>query len=221
MLVHLGRALGFENRAIEAEDLIAGALARWPADAKPHSLLVELRWQRGAGGDATSILEQAIHDFPTQLQLRLVAADLLRNMEYPARALRLLEAGLARAPQSAAFLTSTGVVLDEIARAADALALLRAAIPGARHADQARRNLVPALLRTGAVEEARSICEALLAPAPDDQKLLASHTTALRLAADSDHARLCNYARLVRTYTLDPPRSYGGIEKFNECWAGR
>jgi tetratricopeptide (TPR) repeat protein len=216
LLAHLGRALGFANRSVEAESLIAGALAHWPADARLHSLLVELRWQRGAGAEATSTLERAIHDFPAELQLRLVAADLLRSMGYPARALQLLEEGLGRAPDSAAFLTSTGVMLDELDRPADALALLRAAIPRARYPAQAQRNLVPALLRTGAVEEARSICDALLAATPDDQMLLAYRTTALRLAGDAEHARLCDFGRLVRTYVLDPPPSYGGIEKFNE-----
>ena len=217
LLVLLGRALGFANRAMEADELIAGALARWPVDARLHSLLVELRWQRGVGGDAISTLERAIHDFPAELQLRLVAADLLRNMGFPERALRLLEEGLARAPESAAFLTSTGVMLDELDRSNDALALLRAAIPRSRNPALAQRNLVPALLRTGAVDEALSLCGALLAATPDDQMLLAYRATALRLAGDVEHARLCDYGRLVRTYVLDPAPSYGGIEKFNEA----
>jgi tetratricopeptide (TPR) repeat protein len=219
LLAHLGRALGFANRARDAERLMVDSLARWPADAKLHSLLVELRWQHGSGLDATSTLEQAIRDFPAELQLRLVAADLLRNMGYPARALRLLEEGLSRAPESAAFLTSTGVVLDELDRPADALAPLRAAIPRSRNPAQAQRNLVPALLRTGAIDEALSICESLLAATPDDQMLVAYRSTALRLAGNRDYARLCDYGRLVRTYVLAPPVSYGGIEKFNEALA--
>jgi tetratricopeptide (TPR) repeat protein len=219
LLVLLGRALGFANRAMEAEELIAGALARWPVDARLHSLLVELRWQRGVGGEAAASLEQAIRDFPAELQLRLVAADLLRNMGFPDRALRLLEEGLGHAPDSAAFLTSTGVMLDELGRSKDALAPLRAAIPRARNPALAQRNLVPALLRTGAVQEALSICDALLAATPDDQMVLAYRTTALRLAGDAEHARLCDYGRLARTYVLDPPPSYGGIEKFNEAMA--
>jgi tetratricopeptide (TPR) repeat protein len=219
LLAHLGRALGFANRAPEAESLVVDALSRWPAHAALHSLLVELRWQRGAGGDATSTLEQAIRDFPAELQLRLVAADLLRNMGFPERALRLLEDGLARAPGSAAFLTSTGVLLDELDRPVDALGPLRAAIPRARNPAQARRNLVPALLRTGAIAEALSICDALLGAMPDDQMLMAYRTTALRLAGDAEHGRLCDYGRLVRTYVLDPPLAYAGIEEFNEAFA--
>ncbi len=219
LLAHLGRALGFANRVAEAEGLLVDALSTWPIDVRLHSLLAEMRWQRGAGGAATAALEQAIEDYPAELQLRLVAADLLRSMGFPARALRILEDGLARAPDSAAFLTSTGVVLDELDRSVEAVELLRAAIPRARHLAQAQRNLVPALLRTGAPAEALAICEALLSAAPDDQMLLAYRSTALRLESDAAYSRLCDYARLVRTYALDPPPAYGGIERFNEALA--
>jgi tetratricopeptide (TPR) repeat protein len=219
LLAHLGRALAYSERAVEAERLLADALTRWPCDARLHSLLAELRWQRGADGDATAAIEQAIQEFPAELQLRLVAADLLRNMGFAQRALRLLEEGLARAPDSAAFLTSTGVLLDELDRSTDALGLLRAAIPRARNQALAQRNLVPALLRTGAAAEALSICDSLLAATPDDQMLVAYRTTALRLVGSAEYARLCDYARLVRAYALEPPASYGGIEKFNEVFA--
>lgn len=219
LLAHLGSALAFVGRAPEAEAAITEALSTWPTDARLHSLLAELRWQRGAGIDATAVIERAIRDFPAELQLRLVAADLLRNMGNPARALELLEGGLAHAPDSAAFLTSTGVVLDELDRTHDAIELLRAAIPRARNPAQAERNLVPALLRSGAVAEALSICDRLLAAAPDDQMTLAYRTTALRLAADPRYATLCDYERLVRSYVLEPPHSYGGLDGFNAAFA--
>lgn len=219
LLAHLGRALGFAGRVREAETLIEDGLATWPADARLHSLLAELRWQRGAGIDATAVIERAIREHPAELHLRLVGADLLRNIGRPARALELLEAGLALAPDSAAFLTSTGVVLDELDRTPEAIEKLRAAIPRARNPAQAQRNLVPALLRAGAVAEALSICDGMLASAPDDQMLLAYRSTALRLAADPRHAELCDYERLVRTYVLTPPPSYGSLEEFNATFA--
>jgi tetratricopeptide (TPR) repeat protein len=219
LLAHFVRALSFAGRAAEAESLIVAGLSTWPTDARLHSLLAELRWQRGTGADATSVIERAIVDFPAELQLRLVAADLLRNMGFSGRALRLLEDGLARAPESAAFLTSTGVVLDELDRTSEAIELLRAAIPRARNPSAARRNLVPALLRARDVTEALSICDALLAAAPDDQMLLAYRSTALRLAGDAEYARLCDYDRLVKTYSLEPPASYGGIDEFNRQFA--
>jgi tetratricopeptide (TPR) repeat protein len=215
LLAHLGRALGFAGRAAEAETLITAGLSTRPADARLHSLLAELRWQRGAGADATSAIERAILDFPAELHLRLVAADLLRNMGYSERALQLLEEGLARAPDSAAFLTSTGVVLDELDRTPEAIKLLRAAIPRARNPAQARRNLVPALLRAREATEALSICDGMLVATPDDQKLVAYRATALRLAGDAEYERVCDYSRLVKTYVLEPPASYGGIEEFN------
>src|SRR5262245_6362373 len=154
LLVHLGRALLAANRADEADRVVCAALERWPADAALHALLAEMRWQRGAGEQATATLEKSIEEHPREMQLRLVAADLLRNMGRAQRALGLLQAGLERAPESAAFLTSIGVVLDDLDRPQEALEYLRAAIPRSRQPVQAQRNLVPALLRTGAAAEA-------------------------------------------------------------------
>lgn len=219
LLVHLGRALLAANRAGEAEQVVWTALATWPADAALHVLLAELRWQRGAGEGATSALEAAIDEHPREMQLRLVAAELLRNMGRVGRALELLQAGLERAPDSAAFLTSIGVVLDDLDRTQEALGYLRAAIPRARRPAAAQRNLVPALLRSGAAEEALDIVDALLGETPDDQRTLAYRSTALRMLGDARYPSLCDYARLVRVYRLQPPTSYADIGSFNAAFA--
>jgi tetratricopeptide (TPR) repeat protein len=219
LLVHLGRGLLAANRAEEAEAAVSDALAKWPADAALHVLLAELRWQSGSGEDALAELERAIEAHPRELQLRLVAADLLRNMGRAARAFELLEAGLARAPGSAAFLSSMGVVLDDLDRPHEALTYLRDAIPRARDPVRHLANLVPVLLRTGAAAEALALCDELAAAVPDDQKIIAYRTTALRLLGDPRYGRLCDYARLVRCYRLEPPPRYGGIAQFNAAFA--
>jgi tetratricopeptide (TPR) repeat protein len=219
LLVHLGRALLAANRAGEAEQVVCAALATWPADAALHVLLAELRWQRGAGEDATATLEAAIDEHPQEMQLRLVAAELLRNMGRAERALVLLHAGLERAPHSAAFLTSIGVVLDDLDRTQEALGYLRAAIPRARQPAPAQRNLVPALLRSGAAAEALRLSDALLVETPDDQKTLAYRSTALRMLGDARHLSLCDYGRLVRVYRLQPPARHADIASFNEAFA--
>jgi len=219
LLVHLGRALVAANRAGEAETKVADALATWPTDPELHILLAELRWQRGAGASATQWLEAAIDAHPQVVGLRLVAASLLRNMDNAPRALELLEGGLARAPESAAFLTSLGVVLDDLDRPREALGYLRAATSRARNPATAMFNLASVLLRTGDAAEALAICDQLLASAPDDQKILAYRATALRLLGDPRYAALCDHARFVRAYRLVPPAEYADITAFNAAFA--
>jgi uncharacterized protein (TIGR02996 family) len=203
LLVRVGRSLQAMDLSSSAESLAESALARWPADAALHGLLVELRWQRGAGPDAAAPLERAILAHPRELQLRLVAADLLRHMGFPARALEWLEGGLAAAPESAAFLTSIGVVLGDLDRPRDALPYLRAAIPASRQP----------------VPEALETCDVVLATAPDDQMTLAYRSTALRMLGDGRYAALCDYARLVRVHDLEPAAGHGDIATFNATFA--
>ena len=216
-LGHWCRALQFAGRWNEAEARVEEALRRWPLDLPLHALLIELRWQRGAGAEATQLLERAIEAHPEAPQLRLVAADHLRNAGFTARALELLEGGLRIVPESAAFLTSIGVLIDALDRPHDALPYLRAAIARSPQSVPAQRNLVPTLLRTGAGEEALALADSLLARAPDDQQLIAYRATALRLLGRAEYRRLYDYERLVRVYRLHPPD--GDIAAFNAAFA--
>jgi tetratricopeptide (TPR) repeat protein len=219
LLVQLGRALQFAGRTGDAETRVAAALELWPTDAALHVLLAELLWQRGAGDASTAAIERAIEMFPHEMKLRLVAADLLRNTGRAERALALLEPGLALAPESPAFLTSVGVLLDDLDRPREALPLLRAAVPRARDPAQAKRNLIPALLRTGASAEALAVSEELCAHNPDDQQLIAYRATALRLSGDARYAAIADYPRLVRSYRLRPPAEFADIAAFNAAFA--
>jgi tetratricopeptide (TPR) repeat protein len=219
LLVQLGRALQFAGRTGEAEEKISAALEAWPTDVALHVLLAELRWQGGAGAAATAAIENAIEKFPGELKLRLVAADLLRNAGRADRALELLERGLELAPGSSAFLTSIGVLLENLDRPREALRYLNAAVARARDPAQPKRNLIPALLRTGAAAEALALSEELGARKPDDQQLIAYRATALRLLGDARYPRLYDYARLVRSYPLQPPAQFADIAAFNEAFA--
>jgi len=148
----------------------------------------------------------------------LIAADVLRSAGDAPRALTLLERGLELAPDSPAFLTSIGVLLDGLDRSAEALPRLRAALARAPDSMQARRNLVPALLRTGAAQEALQLVTDLSNRFPDDQLLIAWRTTALRVLGDARHAQLCDYGRLVRTSMLVPPAEFADISAFNAAF---
>src|SRR5690606_1779329 len=121
------------------------------------------------------------------------------------KALELLQGGLRAAPQSAGFLTSTGVVLDSLDQPSDALPYLRAACARAPDSALMKRNLIPTLLRLSEAAEALRVCADLLARAPDDQGLIAYRATALRMLGDPEYATLHDYPRLVRAYRLQPP----------------
>ena len=219
LLAHLAAQLAIAGRHDEADELLVAGLTTWPADAELHKQLARLRWQRGAGLDAMRTIEDAIVRQPRELHLRLVAADLLRSAGASARALGLLEGGLEVVPDSAAFLTSTGVLLEGMDRVAEALPLLRAARARAPRSVAAQRNLVPALLRTGAAAEARALCDDLLARFPLDQLLIAQRATALRIQGDPEYRRLYDYQRLVKAYTLRAAPPFTTLGNFNAAFA--
>src|SRR4051812_28668709 len=87
LLVHLAAQLATADRLDEADALLVDGLRCWPADAALHTQLARLRWQRGAGLGAMSVIEQVICSHPRELHLRLVAADLLHAAGAPERAL--------------------------------------------------------------------------------------------------------------------------------------
>jgi len=219
LLVHLAAQLRSAGRVEAAEEKLVRALQRWPADAALHSQLARALWQRGDGLDAMRQILAAIERQPRELHLRLVAADLLRNAGAADQALRLLERGLELAPDSAIFRTSIGVLLEGMDRLDAALPYLRDAQRRAPQSVAVRRNLVPALLRTGAADEARSILDGLLAQFPDDQLLIAQRATALRLLGDAEYRRLYDYPRLVKSFALRPAAPFADIGEFNAAFA--
>jgi tetratricopeptide (TPR) repeat protein len=219
LLVHLATQLAFVGRIDEAEAALAAGLASWPASAELHKQLARLRWQRGEGLLAFRALEATIAQQPQALHLRLVAADLLRNAGAPDQALELLQVGLALAPGAPAFLTSIGVLLEGMDRLDQALPMLREARARAPQSVAARRNLIPALLRSGEAAEALALCDELLKGSPLDQLLIAQRATALRVQKDPEYGRLYDYPRVVKTFMLRPAAPFASIEVFNSEFA--
>lgn len=219
LLEHLAAQLSFAGRGDEAESLLLRGLQNWPADATLHRQLASLRWQRGGGIAAMRHIVDAIEHLPRELHLRLVAADLLRNAGEHAHALKLLEEGLALAPDSPVFRASLGVLLEGMDRLDAALGHLRDAHRLAPRSVVVKRSLIPALLRTGAAAEARTLLDGLLAQFPDDQLLLAQRATALRLLGDPEYRELYDYARVVKSFALRPAPSWANIGEFNGAFA--
>ncbi len=219
LVLHLAQALIVLGRSSEAETQLELGLQRWPLDEALHRSVIRLRWLSGCGESSTARLERTIVAYPRELQLRLLAADALRNAGFLERALETLQGGLQLAPQSVGFLTSIGVVLDGLDRPGDALPYLRAAAERGRRGGPAKRNLIPTLLRLSEPIEALAICDELLADSPDDQLLIAYRATALRMLGDARYESLHDYDRLVRIYRPDPPSAFTRVSDFNEAFA--
>jgi putative 2-oxoglutarate-Fe(II)-dependent oxygenase superfamily protein len=101
----------------------------------------------------------------------------------------------------------------------EALRWLRDAAQRAPHSMAARRNLVPALLRTGAAREARDACDELLTQFPDDQLLIAQRAVSLRLLGDDEYRRLYDYPRVVKSFELRPGAPFANLADFNAAFA--
>ena len=209
-----GTGAGVRGRRHEALACIEAALARWPTDAPLHALLAELRGARRRVAP-TARLEQAIHAYPAELKLRLVAADavaqrgICRTRAGIAGRGPAPRAGVQRLPHlhrrccSTRWIGRRGAALS-----AQAVARAPGSVP-------ARRNLVPTLLRLAEPREALNLCDELLAQLPDDQQLIAYRATALRALGDPGYSQLHDYARLVRAYHLRSHTSRGnrGIQR--------
>ena len=200
------------------------ALRRWPTDARAarttRALALAARRGTGCHADASSARSTR---HPRELQLRLVAADLLRNAGAAERALTLLEGGLrARAGIRARSCTSIGVLLDGLDRSAEALPYLRdalrarAAVGRRRSATSCRRCCAPAR-RAEALALVRRAARARF---PDDQLLIAYRATALRLLG---RCRVSPPLRLraagASRIALRPPAPFADIEEFNAAFA--
>ena len=124
----------------------------------------------------------------------------------------MLEGGLELAPDSARFLTSIGVLLDDLDRPEEALRYLRGR-RGARAGFGCRRSAISCHAaatgrgRGGTAPRATNYSRG----PPDDQQLIAYRATALRLSGDSRYAQLHDYERLVRIYRLHPPPGFADI----------
>lgn len=219
IVLQVARTLHLNGRDADAEVRLQAGLLRWPTDAALHVQLANVRWLRGSGEESMLWLERAIADFPGELKLRLVAADLLRTAGCSERALAILYEGLRAAPESAAFLTSIGVVLDGLQRSAEALVYLRDAVTRAPRSVSARRNLMVTLLRVGEPVEALGLANELSPSAPEDQQLIAYRATALRMLGDPEYRQLHDYERLVRIYRPQPPAGFESISQFNRVFA--
>jgi Flp pilus assembly protein TadD len=215
LAVNTARALHLDGRAAEAEAVLEQAIGHWRGNVRAHSALARMRWLRGAGDESTALIEAAVAERPQDLPLRLVCADLINRGGDKPRAAAMLEEGLKLAPGSSTFMTSLGIVYDEMGRIEEGLKLLREAATKSAFGATAKKNLISTLLRAWHADEALVIVRGFLRETPFDQQMLAHEAAALRMLGDPAYRELYDYKRLVRCYDLEAPRGFFSIENFN------
>lgn len=219
LALNLGRALYAEGLKNDAETVVEQGLAKWPASVALHTTLARMRALRGESERATAAMEAEIARRPADLALRLACADALhRNKNLP-KALQILDDALRLAPDHQTLLTAYGIILDELDRPVDGLAVLRrvAALSGQSHATQ--RNLLSTLIRAGQPSEALEIARLLRNTDTDDQYLIACEALSQRALGDVRYRALNDYDRYVHTYDIPAPRNFFTVENFNTSFA--
>lgn len=212
------RAMYVEGDKQDAEAVLEQATGLWPDAANLHAPLARMRALRGEK-DATAFIEREIAKRPNDLGMRLLCADVLHRAHNDAKALIILDEALRIAPDQPSLLTARGIVLDELNRLDEAVASYERALRAQPHAAATQRNLLSTLLRAGRAQEGLSIARALRQQAPDDQLLIASVATALRMLGDPAYNRFNDYARYVRLYDIPAPRGFFTTANFNASLA--
>lgn len=218
LALNFARALYAEGRKEDGERVLEQAIGVWNNAVTLHGPLARMRWLRGEGEDCTTYLEAEIAKRPQDLALRLSAADALHRGRHLEKALRTLFDAIQVAPDNLALLTAYGILLDEVERTEDGLKVLRR-VEQVTPNRSTRRNLISTLLRSGRADEALTIIRALREEDQDEQYLIACEATAMRLTGDESYKQVFDYARLVKTYEIAPPRGFFTTQNFNASLA--
>lgn len=211
----LGYALFHDGRIAEARRILTEAVSRFPFDATLQQANARIRWMDGEGERFADPFLAAVTARPTDSALRSRCADLLRLADNNARAEQLLRDGLARDPDNLSLATLLGVLLDETGRLEEALATNAGLARSFPNAPDLQLNAAHTLMRLGRAQEAMAVLAPLRMALPDLQLAITYEGMALRQLGDPRHDWLCNYARHVQAYDLDPPEGWSDIASFN------
>ncbi len=199
----------------DAEAALADAVKRWPQDQGLQNMLASVRWMRGAGEGFARDYAAAVQRQPDSLHLRIGYSDILRRADQRERAEQVLAEGLQRTPASGPLQGALGVLLDEMGRTEEGLALLRAAVADAPHIAFVRGNMVSALLRLGRGDEALRELTPLLQAQPLNGEWVCYQSMAYRQLGDERYHELCDYDLMVRPYDLAAPQGFASFDEFN------
>ena len=208
------RGLLAEGAGSRAEEALRESVRLDPHLVEAHNSLAQQVWVRsGDLQQATASIDAALAKYAEDDALWGAKAAILQGGGDARAAYACLAPRTQRAHASPALLVRAGLAALEFDPGV-ALELAERALQNAPEGTSARTLLVAAQLGVGAADAALEHCEKLLLAAPDDQYLIALHTTALRLLGDARYAALCDYRSLVLPLLLTPPAPWTDLASF-------
>ena len=207
----LARALMGLAQFDAAEEAFRQAILRRPRFPQAHSELAQLIWLRtGDAAAACATLDIVIAANPNDPNFRLVKAKVLEYAGQPHAAYEQLADVISPGPSD----PRIEIVAAQLCFAIDpGMALVhaenaRALVPG----DPAvLTTLCQANLALGRADVASAIAAELHLRQPRDQNAVALQAVAWRILGDSRYAKLYDYARFVRAYTIEAPPGWGTL----------
>ena len=202
----LARLLNLQSRFEEAEDAYREAVAHDPTSAEVQRELAQLVWMRTADvAKARAALDAA----PPTAALTAVTVKLLQDAGEERAAYALAADRADRDPSLQVLAARAALRLDP--EAADRR--LAAAPPWVNALARAKGE-IEVDLALGRAEQAARRGEALRQAHPDDHYVTALLATAWRMTGDPRYGELYDYERLVKTYRIEPPEGWGGLEAY-------
>jgi tetratricopeptide (TPR) repeat protein len=208
------RSLLSLERFDEAELALRECVRLDPRRAEAHDRLAQLIWMRtGNIVEATRALDQALEKFPHDDALRSTKAALLQSAGDARGAFECLAERAARPESHPSLIVRAGLAALEF-EPATALRLAERALRALPNDHTARKLLCAAYLGVG--DGARALAESatLLRATPDDQYLIATQTTALRLLNDPRYELFCDYDKMVLSSLLEAPPGWPDLGSF-------
>jgi len=204
--IGLGHARRGSGHIAESKEAYRRAVECNPGNPDAHRLFNEMIWQAGEA-------DQYLNSFKTTLVTRngdhvlrhAFANELIKVQAFPAAA---QEMNVVLKQQQ------TEETLDTMARIQAAMGDFDQALQFHRRAVAQATSATPfcnfseSLLKSGKFEEAHEVTRSALGRFPNDQGLLAFHTTALRLVGSPDYARIADIDRCTRVSDITPPGDY-------------
>jgi tetratricopeptide (TPR) repeat protein len=208
------RSLLSLERFDEAELALRECVRLDPRRAEAHDRLAQLIWMRtGNILETTRALDQALEKFPHDDALRGAKAALLQGAGDARGAFACLAESAARPESHPSLIIRAGLAALEF-EPATALRLAERALRALPNDHTARKLLCAAYLGVGDGARALAECATLLKATPDDQYLIATQTTALRLSNDVRYELFCDYDKMVLTMLIDAPPGWPDLGSF-------
>jgi len=213
-----GSALLQLYRLDEAEQAFAEAVAHAPANRDAQLSLARLRFMRGDPNFARDIAAAAAAS-REDAALQMLFADVLRRTGDLHNSELLVRDLLGRKGPVPEIRSALATILQEAGRLKEAeIEALEAAAD--RPQDCAIvENLVAILLARGSAEAALKFIRPQRHRQPNEQRWIAYEATAARLTGSPIYRELYDYARLVRSYVLEPPPGWSSMQELNAALA--